>query len=132
MTRGAKWQIEATPIPIAFRAAMDVLGEDFGRSIREGFSTNDAYTLFAGACGDAFLSGINITVEGQRLDIFRRMTAPERETAYRRALEAAGYSGEVYIRPDAGQPSESFAFDLLRERISGPSAPMPARSSCMA
>lgn len=117
MTRGAKWQIEATPIPIAFRAAMDVLGEDFGRSIREGFSTNDAYTLFAGACGDAFLTGINITVEDQRLDIFRRFTASEREMAYRRALEAAGYSGDVFVRPDSSDSSASFTFDTLRRRI---------------
>lgn len=117
MTRGAKWQIEASPIPIAFRAAMDVLGEDFGRTTRDGFATNDAYTLFAGVCGDAFETGINIAVDGNRLDISRRVTPIEREVAYHRSLEAAGYAGEVLLRPENGQPGGSFTYEAIRQKI---------------
>ncbi len=100
LTHGARWQVENIPSAIAFRAAMNVLGDDFGREVKDGWSTDHAYDTCMAASGEAFEICMRLRKSDAALGAEGHRSPPGiEENAYRRMLDAVGYSGQILLRP---------------------------------
>lgn len=99
LTRGARWQVENIPASIALRAAMNVLGDDLSREVKDGWATDHAYDLSMVASGAAFGNCLSIRKNSSVLDEQVRQRASTEEDQYQRMLEILGRSGEILIYP---------------------------------
>ncbi len=117
LTRGARWQVEGMPIPMAFRAAMNVIGKDYGREVKNGWSTDPVYDRCLAASGEAFDLRLSIDRDGHVGEHFRRATPAEVREGCLRMLAALSYDGEVSVRPAEGGESVEFDAQRLRGHI---------------
>jgi len=110
LTHGARWQVEGMPLSIALRACMNVLGEDFGKEVSDGWSTDHAYDLCLSATGEAYEMCMQVSrSDGSMVMAYRRRPAAVNAEAYRRAMEALGHEGDVLMRLDGSGGAASFA-----------------------
>jgi hypothetical protein len=118
LTRGARWQVEGMPLGIAMRACLNVLGDDLGNEIKDGWRNDHTYPLSLAFSGVLFGHCTHLRTSDHQSDsTYVRPPAAVAQNAWRRALEAVRRTGDVLVRPDGQGASAGFGQQALKARI---------------
>jgi len=118
LTHGQRWQVENVAIAIALRACMNVIGEDLGKEVKAGWSSDYAYQLCLSATGEAYGMMMQVPKTGGKMEMtYRRRPSAVDIEAYNRALEALGRTGKVLMRPDGSGGAGGFTEAGVRDEI---------------